>query len=173
MAYCDTLYNIGNIVGYTGQLYDFPTVYFKCDVQDVVGHITQKHDRPQNIGRQEPMPLGGIAWRMKNKLNSEGRLVGHEYYGNFMFHQSRHFYTEIGTAIRPGQGPMLDMGAINILAQALRRYPDEKQMSAIGDRELDYLDNVKRNKDAVMAQLQNLNAIAQRGQRSLQNSRGG
>ncbi len=168
MAYCDNLYNIGNIIGYTGQLHDFPTVYFKCDQQDIVGHITQRHEYPQNIGRQEPMPLGGIPYSIRNVVNSKGELVAKEYYGNYAFHTSRGTFTALGTAIRPGQGPMLDMAVVNILAQAIRNNPNEKQLSAIGDHDERAIKATMETKNKMLSQLTQLNSAAKRGHAALQ-----
>lgn len=53
MGYKDDFYCIGNMIGYTGDIHDFPTVYFLREVAggSFYGHITQKHDLPGNVGR--------------------------------------------------------------------------------------------------------------------------
>jgi hypothetical protein len=51
MGYRDDFYMVKYIIGYTGDLHDFPTVYFQKG--DEYGHVTQKHDYPQNVGRME------------------------------------------------------------------------------------------------------------------------
>lgn len=59
MSYEDTFYTVENIIGYSGPLYDHPTVYFR-DGAGVgrarngtrSGHITQLHEIQENIGRE-------------------------------------------------------------------------------------------------------------------------
>jgi hypothetical protein len=53
MGYRDDFYVADNIFGYTGELQDYPTVYFRSDEQhgDEHGRITQDHDNENNIGR--------------------------------------------------------------------------------------------------------------------------
>ena len=55
MGYRDDFYNAENIIGYTGDIDDGPTVYFLRDLgaYKLYGRITQKHDHPKNIGREE------------------------------------------------------------------------------------------------------------------------
>ena len=162
MGYRDDLYNIGNIIGYTGSLHDFPTVYFRCDRLGLAGHITQKHDRPQNVGRHEPFET--IGYSIRNKYDAEkGKLVAKEYFYAYAFHTSRGAYTEIGTAVRPGRGEFIDMHAINILATAIARNTDQKQMSTIGDRQEVQLDQVKYQKGLAMSQMLQVIALREQG----------
>ena len=53
MGYRDDFYCVGNMIGYTGDVHDFPTVYFliKAPGGSIYGHITQKHKMPGNVGR--------------------------------------------------------------------------------------------------------------------------
>jgi hypothetical protein len=51
MAYRPDFYTEVNIVGYTGDLRNYPTVYFISDSGEY-GHITQDHSQRDNIGRE-------------------------------------------------------------------------------------------------------------------------
>ena len=73
MAYYDELYHCDNIIGYTGQLNDFPTVYFLSKELRLAGHITQWHDIFDNIGREEAIKLED--YRFGNEPNPSGRIV--------------------------------------------------------------------------------------------------
>lgn len=63
MGYRDDFYVTENIIGYTGTLTEHPTVYFllmdgltevggRTHVKCYFGHITQKHDNEENVGRE-------------------------------------------------------------------------------------------------------------------------
>ncbi len=70
MGYCDYLYRPDNIIGYSGDLNNNPTVYFVTESRDengaiktkqvgdvsqilfLNGHITQAHGQANNIGRE-------------------------------------------------------------------------------------------------------------------------
>ena len=49
MGYRDDFFIASNIVGYTGDLQDNPTVYFETDEEQA--HITQAHKKADNVGR--------------------------------------------------------------------------------------------------------------------------
>ncbi|MEZ5507595.1 MAG: hypothetical protein R3F38_17190 [Gammaproteobacteria bacterium] len=71
MGYFDPLYRKDNIIGYTGTLNNNPTVYFVTECRDQTGalktqavngvnqilfwngHITQAHNDPDNVGREQ------------------------------------------------------------------------------------------------------------------------
>jgi len=55
VAYESNFYKAQNIIGYTGTIGAFPTVYFMDN--EHYGHITQKHPCPLNVGRE---PLGAL-----------------------------------------------------------------------------------------------------------------
>ena len=57
MAFKDDFYTKENIIGFTGDLHNNPTVYFKTD--DHVGRITQEHFREINIGRHDLYSTNG------------------------------------------------------------------------------------------------------------------
>lgn len=50
MAYRSDFYTMRNIIGYTGNINLFPTVYFQRGRE--YGHITQTHTNPTNVGRE-------------------------------------------------------------------------------------------------------------------------
>jgi hypothetical protein len=50
-GYEDTFYVKSNIVGYTGNKFNYPTVYFRQGNR--FGRITQKHQHANNIGRNK------------------------------------------------------------------------------------------------------------------------
>ena len=66
MGYRDDFYTADNLIGYSGDLYKTPTVYFESDSE--YGHITQAHPYPQNVGR-EPVE------------SNEGYFLGNEMRG--------------------------------------------------------------------------------------------
>ena len=91
MGYCDYLYKKENIIGYTGELDNNPTVYFMSESRDVNGnlktqtvrgvaqilflngHITQAHREQSNIGRE----------RVKESYSYSIMNVGPEMIHNF------------------------------------------------------------------------------------------
>lgn len=103
MPYRDNLYQKENIIGYTGDPNNNPTVYFKQEnknkngtVESVTfGHITQDHGLYFNIGREE----AGVAetYEIKNdgKLNEQGQKTAQEYANGVMFHPSRNAFTDV------------------------------------------------------------------------------
>lgn len=129
MPYRDDFYNIGNIIGYSGNLYDNPTVYFHDVAGDAVGHITQAYpDDPRNVGREEVMDLYGMTYEIDN-FHVDGEMVCQEKFGGLALHTSRTRFVRLGTSIRSSQpGEVLDMAAFSILATAIRRFPDMKTL---------------------------------------------
>ncbi|GAA5165105.1 hypothetical protein [Viridibacterium curvum] len=71
MGYRDDFYMVQYIIGYTGNLNDFPTVYFIKGKE--FGHITQKHDESQNVGRMEVYASDGytIGNKMVEKIRGK------------------------------------------------------------------------------------------------------
>ena len=80
MSYRGDFYIPENIIGYTGNINNNPTVYFKKGYS--FGHITQAHDYGHNVGREE---VGqAVDYEIKN---IRGRC--HEFAGGYCFHSSR------------------------------------------------------------------------------------
>ena len=113
MPYHDTFYTAQNIIGYTGALHDFPTVYFRCDRRNLIGRITQRHPYPQNVGRNRPST--SIGYTMGNEMTANGmRLV--ERHPNGRTHTSRNIFHSIET----GQTGQRHGGNIAEIANSLK-----------------------------------------------------
>jgi hypothetical protein len=79
MGYRDDFYVAQNIVGYTGDIGENPTVYFSSDKQhgNVHGRITQDHKNKDNIGRDVVKTNEGYSiW---NETDDEGKARTVEY----------------------------------------------------------------------------------------------
>ncbi len=125
MPYRDNLYQKENIIGYTGDPLNNPTVYFKKEnknedgsVKSVTyGHITQDHGLYFNIGREE----AGVAetYEIKNdgKLNEQGKKTAQEYADGVMFHPSRNPFTDVSK----------NKGMKEYLSDSIDRYTEIKQ----------------------------------------------
>src|SRR5580692_2502331 len=112
MGYRDDFYAVENVIGYSGKLSSFPTVYFQSATE--AGHITQIHDSSQNVGRQAVFSSKGYVIENR-KVNGERRLV--EFVDGHAMHVSRSTFTAI-TGMTDG-----DKG---VLYQAIRNNPNEK-----------------------------------------------
>jgi hypothetical protein len=124
MGYRDDFYCATNLIGYTGALNDFPTVYFWKPSTGEFGHITQKHDVTSNVGR-EPVMVSNGGYRAVNEdvTDETGKVVTvlKEYSGDRLFHTSRHeFIPKDGSS----EGTLL---------QALTRCPNEKPFAILRD----------------------------------------
>jgi hypothetical protein len=123
MAYRNDFYNPGNIIGYTGDLLYYPTVYFGRGAADGArgqgyeyGHITQYHKLGQNVGRE------AVRWSKSYTIQNylhKGKVVNHEWADAERFHVSR---TPLITSdrFRPGD--------LSILREAITLFPDLKLM---------------------------------------------
>lgn len=72
-GYKSNFYTMSNIVGYTGNLYKNPTVYFHSKYK--FGRIVQSHDNPNNVGRGIPQyheSSSGLSYKARNYLDSDG-----------------------------------------------------------------------------------------------------
>lgn len=72
-VYESDFYTASNIVGYTGSLYNSPTVYFHSKYK--FGRIVQSHDNPNNVGRGVPQYhelSSGLSYKSRNYLDSDG-----------------------------------------------------------------------------------------------------
>ena len=88
--YAPEVYNKGNIIGYTGVLDNArkpPTVYFVFREQNGVqiGHITQYHNDPKNVGREKVRKCSAYAitnqeckFKDEDTGQSVTRFVSHE-----------------------------------------------------------------------------------------------
>jgi hypothetical protein len=98
MGYRDDFYIKENIIGYTGELYENPTVYFlkkHPNGKYEFGHITQDHQLYDNIGR-EKVKYSSTYWvgnMSFDKLGLEASSV--EATRGKIFHQSRSLITKV------------------------------------------------------------------------------
>jgi hypothetical protein len=123
MAYRNDFYTPRNIIGYTGDLLYYPTVYFRRGAADGAagqgceyGHITQYHKLGHNVGRE------AVCWSKSYTIQNylhKGKVVNHEWADAQRFHVSR---TPLITSdrFRPGD--------LSILREAITRFPDLKLM---------------------------------------------
>lgn len=92
VGYRDDFYTIENVVGFTGNIQDNPTVYFMTE--DEAGHITQVHDVEDNIGRG--MVVSSKGYSMKNIYNSKkGIFQLVELIGDKIIHPSRNPFVAV------------------------------------------------------------------------------
>lgn len=131
MAYYSSLYNFGNIIGYTGQPDRLPTVYFRCDLQKLSGRITQQHKFSFNVGRAEPhTSIGHIMineWYMgKNRL--------HEYQNGKLTHVSRNEFISFEAITENDRHMAVNYNDLALIAQCLRNCPDAKDCANLTDR---------------------------------------
>jgi len=75
MGYRDDFYVAPNMYGYTGDIDDNPTVYFKTATEH--GRITQDHPRKDNIGRD--VVKGNEGYSIGNVTDDNGVLRSVEY----------------------------------------------------------------------------------------------
>lgn len=90
MSYRDDFYIKDNIIGYTGDILNNPTVYFKKvdgTGQIEFGRITQEHDDESNVGRNVVRTARDYAI-----TNVNGKAQ--EYYNGKVRHFSRGPFTE-------------------------------------------------------------------------------
>jgi len=119
MSYRGDFYIPQNIIGYTGNISNNPTVYFQNGTS--YGHITQVHDIRQNVGREEVRQAQDYAIRNVNG-------TAQEWAGGHCFHNSRNAF--ISEA---------DLGSVAkcILSLAIANHKEKKQWSDLNDRQQD------------------------------------
>jgi hypothetical protein len=115
MAYRDDFYNVDNIIGYSGDLHKFPTVYFLTSKE--YGHITQEHGYDQNVGRQEVCDAKGYTIG-NEPVKGELKLL--EKVNGEVIHESRTTLTRVTKS---------DADAFAICSQAIWKYQNEKYIS--------------------------------------------
>jgi hypothetical protein len=144
MGYRDDFYTVGNIIGYSGQLNDFPTVYFLSDAE--WGHITQKHPLPQNVGRQS---VGDATHYEIGNERVHGTLKLVEKLNGRVFHESRSTLKRID----PNSFETVDFKVLGILAQAIRNCPNEKNISEFSGQDMQKIEQAENSMSAVLDQL--------------------
>ena len=148
MGYRDDLYQVWNIIGHTGNLHDFPTVYFVSPELNLGGHITQRHGSPNNVGRQEVFSLTGYTY---GNETYEGRFRLVERWPDGGIHPSRNPLHEIDQA-----NP--DMNTVAILAMAIRNNPNEKYISEMRPGDRGKMIGAAQAKGAMLAQMKGIQA---------------
>ncbi|MEO0912673.1 MAG: hypothetical protein AAFY59_06765 [Pseudomonadota bacterium] len=117
MGYRDDFYCPQNIIGWTGDLYGEPTVYFRRVLRgDLVefGRITQAHQRQNNVGRGRVRNSCGYQIdneQYANKLRAVERVHGH------VDHFSRDIFLPL---------IMVPTGAEGFLHAAITRFTEKK-----------------------------------------------
>jgi hypothetical protein len=144
MGYRDDFYMVQNIIGYSGNLNDFPTVYFQT--KDEYGHITQKHPDPQNVGRMEVYKSTGYS--IGNEMvGSTLKLV--EKVNGKIIHESRSTLTKVDT-FAPG-----NKETVALLAQSIyNRDTGEKYISSYSRKDFAKIDATADAKAKVLAQIE-------------------
>ena len=155
MGYRDDFYAVWNIIGYTGALHDFPTVYFVSPDLGLGGHITQRHPDSNNVGRQEVFPLAGYEYGNKHH---DGRYCFVESWPDGGFHASRNVLNEIDPE-KP------DMRTLSILAKAITNCPEEKYISEYFDEDYAVLEAAARAKGRATRAIRQANRMIARQQR--------
>jgi hypothetical protein len=143
MGYRDDFYMVQNIIGYTGNVNDFPTVYFQKE--DEYGHITQKHGDSQNVGRMEVYKSADY-WIGNEMVGSTLKLV--EKVNGKIFHTSRSTLTKVDTF------DPRNRETVALLAQSIyNRDAGEKYISSYSDKDFDTIDATIAAKAKVLAQI--------------------
>jgi len=144
MAYCDLLYKVNYIIGYTGDLNNKPTVYFCKESQEngqvrtkmvgtieqilfLNGHITQFHKDNGNIGREQVFESFSYAIMNNSSGKAEETYDPREWPlnpkkdgadetsdGFKVIHQSRNAFTPLS---------LIDNATISTLGKAIAEFP--------------------------------------------------
>ncbi|HUO23133.1 MAG TPA: hypothetical protein VMU59_11510 [Caulobacteraceae bacterium] len=139
MGYRDDFYIVDNIIGYSGSLSDFPSVYFQTKGE--FGHITQKHPSSQNVGRSIVQHAAG--YKIENVM-VKGQLKLLESMNGAVFHESR------STLKRVAELSAADKA---IVAQSIWQCKLQKQIDFWSEDDFDLIDDVMAKHKQVMAQL--------------------
>ena len=143
MGYRDDFYMVQYIIGYTGDLHAFPTVYFIKGNE--YGHITQKHDESQNVGRMEVYLSD--TYSIGNEI-VDGSLKLVEKEGGVVFHTSRSTLTMVNV-FAPAK-----KDTVALLAQSIyKRDKGEKYISSWSEKDFHTVDATIAAKAKVLVQL--------------------
>jgi hypothetical protein len=139
MGYRDDFYVVDNVIGYSGNLLDFPTVYFQSGSE--YGHITQKHDTSQNVGRGRVKSSKGYT--IENRKDGSGTLRLFESVNGKVFHASRGILTSVGSMTEDQKA---------VLYQAIWQNTGEKYIDGYNDEIFDAIDDQREKHGALMQQ---------------------
>jgi len=119
MSYRGDFYIPQNIIGYTGNISNNPTVYFQNGTS--YGHITQAHDIRQNVGREEVRQAQDYQI-----INVHGRAQ--EWAGGRCFHNSRNAFINVA-----------GLGSVEkcILSLAIANHKEMKQWGELTAKQRD------------------------------------
>lgn len=129
MGYRDDFYIVANIVGYTGDVAVYPTVYFQ--IGDEYGRITQRHDAPTNLGRNKVYK--DATYTFENRTQPDGSVCMVEMSKGKVRHTSRNSFI-------PRTG--LSAEQVALLAQSIINYQLEKTIE-IADRKVRAAEDAK------------------------------
>lgn len=119
MSFRGDFYIPQNIIGYTGNINNNPTVYFLNGTS--FGHITQAHDIRQNVGREEVYQAQDYEIR-----NINGRAQ--EWAWGHCIHPSRNLFISAAN---------LGSVAKCILSLAIANHKEKKQWGDLTERQRD------------------------------------
>ncbi|NNE53740.1 MAG: hypothetical protein HKN30_15215 [Sulfitobacter sp.] len=128
MGYRDDLYRPVHMIGYTGALNAFPSVYFFNPEDGCYGHITQQHTLPANIGRESVKDHED--YRISNEF-IDGKTRNVERRNGRIFHRSRNPFVPICDS-RFFPNAKTDFRCYALLAPAIVRFPEMKEWSRMG-----------------------------------------
>lgn len=133
MGYRDDFYQEQNIIGWTGNIHNRPSVYFRRRAANrgwEFGHITVAHDNPENVGREEVRIAAD--YRIFNGV-VDGEMRGREFWDGSIKHYSRHKFHRITTAHPPHfhllTGRMLVFNKLKEIDRK-RLYPTQEEQAA-------------------------------------------
>lgn len=116
MPYEAGFYIAKNIVGYTGDLKNNPTVYFHNRKTNQFGRITQDHDHADNIGRARVRIAADYSLRNNRSGTAE------EFYNGSVKHTSRNKFHKLG---------VFSGSTLKKLRLAIDAFPDAKSKYGI------------------------------------------
>ena len=136
MGYRDDFYTAINLIGHTGDLNGFPSVYFQSATE--YGHITQEHGSSQNVGRAAVKSSAGYT--IGNELvDGEQRCV--ERRNGNKLHTSRNTFIPVTDQTR------------GTLLQAIAKYENEKYITSFNAEVRATITTAKNAKNQAMAQI--------------------
>jgi hypothetical protein len=141
MGYRDDFYTPDNCVGYTGDLHNFPSVYFLTDKE--YGHITTKHGYLQNVGRAEVKSNEGYTIGNET-IAGERRLV--ERIDSHIIHQSRGVLTMLG---------QMSANDKAVMYQVIWQYPNEKLVTDFTTETRNQIHKTEDRHAALMREIRN------------------
>lgn len=141
--YEDNLYKKENIVAYTGDLNNNPTVYFLRDNgngTETYGHITQTHEYDKiNIGREEIATSDSYKLINKKDPTDNDKVKSYEFDDNK--DKEKHFHKSRGPHVKVSQN---DKKTLDILAQSIDKHPGLKKMNYV-DYTVEQVQSIHKN----------------------------